>query len=330
MLMRQQFELLRDAIESKHGTTDTVQFDGQSVTLADVFDELRSLSLLGSYKLITVNNADSFVSSHRKVIERYAQAPVEHATLVLRSGRWNRGNLDKLIKKVGCIVKCDPLPGPKAQAWIMQRATTEYHCPLTGTAASLLVERLGSDLMQLDSALAKLAIATDKGQSIQPALVNEQVTSQSNDEKAWVIQEAILTAISTSQGGRTATRTNSPNPTHRNSHGSAIEKIHQLIDHSGQAPVLVAYFVADLIRKLYGASMMLKQGHGPSEVTEKFKLWGPRRELFMRVLNQLDESKLTRLLDQVIQYDSWAKTGRGSSMRNLECFCTILGHPAQG
>ena len=39
------------------------------------------------------------------------------------------------------------------------------------------------------------------------------------------------------------------------------------------------------------------------------------------VLKQRNERNLSRMFDQIIQFDAGAKTGRGSSIQNLECFC---------
>jgi len=307
MLMRLFVDGLRGALESEHGPVETVRFEGQSATLADVFDHLRSWSLLETHKLVVVDGADPFVTAHRQALERYAQTPQEQATLVLRSGRWHRGNLDKHIQKVGCIVKCEPLPAAQAQAWLIDRARTQHQRVLVNAAARMLVDRVGCDLMKLDSELAKLAVSSDA--TIQPDQVLEMVPASGGDEQAWSIQEAILASFATpsSAGG-----------------GLAVEKIHQLVERSGQPEVLVSYFVADLVRKLYLGQMMHAQGHSEQQIADRFKLWGPRRNLFMKFLKRLDGPVAGRLFDQMVRFDARAKTGLGSPMRNLENFCLTL------
>ena len=109
---KQKIDQLRAALEAEHGELQKFDFDGKTATLADVFDELRGYSLMGGYKLVVVDPADDFVKAHREPLERYAQNPVDHATLVLRAGTWNRGNLDKHIAKVGAVVKCEPPSSP--------------------------------------------------------------------------------------------------------------------------------------------------------------------------------------------------------------------------
>ncbi len=318
MLLRLCFDSLRSVIESVHHRFETVRFDGQTASLADIFDHLCSLSLLAPYKLIVVDAADVFVTAHRQALERYAAKPVDHATLILRSQKWHRGKLDQLIERVGCVIKCEPLPAGNAKTWLIDRAKDVYQRTLDPVAAMALVDRLGCDLMQLDGELAKLAVTVGADQRIGLSHI-DHVVRRGGDEQAWAVQEAVLASLvqwASASGGRTAAA-----PGGR---AGVIEKIHDLVDHAGQADVLVAYFVADLVRKLLLGAMMKRQGYGAQQIAQRFKLWGPRKRLFMTVLDRIDESALSRMFDQVIRFDVRSKTGRGSPVRNLECFCGLL------
>ena len=310
MLKRQHLDLLRSAMEAEHGQIETIRFDGATVELADVLDELRSYGLMQQYKIVIVDEADQFVTRHRQALERYAASPVDNATLVLRSGRWNRGKLDKAIQKVGCLVKCDTLTQPKAAQWLVLRAETEHGRKLDKATATTLVRRLGSDLMRLDAEVAKLSVLTDEGEAIDGSLIDE-VVGRGSDEDAWAVQEAFLEAVSPA-GGRSAG-------------GRVIEKLHELIDLSGQPDVLVAYFVADLIRKLYLALMMRRQGLSEGDIGRALKIWPQERQmLFMSLLRRLDERNAAAMFDRIVEMDGRAKSGRGNPLRNLERFCAVL------
>ena len=63
MVLRLHFEALRGALEAEHGEVDTIQFDGQKASLADVLDELRSLALLQRHKLVVVGHRGSLYHS---------------------------------------------------------------------------------------------------------------------------------------------------------------------------------------------------------------------------------------------------------------------------
>ena len=86
---------LLEVLKDEYGDADKVTFDGATVDLATVLDELRTLDLLMRHKLVIVDNADSFVVAKenaktppRKALERYAEQPVEQATLLLRTEKY--------------------------------------------------------------------------------------------------------------------------------------------------------------------------------------------------------------------------------------------------
>jgi DNA polymerase-3 subunit delta len=321
MLQREHLDALRAALEAAHGEVETTLYDGRTAALADVLDELRSFSLMGRHKLVIVDEAEAFVTAHRGSLERYAQSPVDHATLVLRSPRWHPGNLDKQIAQVGGVVKCDPLPPAGAVTWLQRRATQAHNAQLPTPAATELVRRLGTDLSRLDSELAKLAALAGPGKPITTDVI-DQLVARSSDEQAWAIQEAVLSLLHAQprQRGLFKAPEASATPTAR----AVIDKIHELVDLSGQPDVLVAYFVIDLFRKLHLATMMKQQGASDSQIAERFRLFGPRRTAFLAAVSRLDERRAAEFFDSVVQFDLRAKTGRGDFVRGLECFCASL------
>ena len=304
-LAKQWLDELRAALTEAHEEIDTFTFDGKAATLADVLDELRAYSLMMTHKLVVVEDAEPFVKTHREALERYADGPVDHATLVLRAGTWNKGNLDKKIAKVGAVVACKPLGEPEAAAWLTKRAKEAHQTTLDRRAAGALVARLGTDLARLDSELGKVAIMAGPGRPVTAEVV-EQVVGKSSDEQAWAAQEAMLESLQHGDAGR------------------AIAGIHELVDLAGQPEVLVAYFVADLMRKFAMASLMRQARWPDMQIAKELKLFGPRQRLFMNVLRRLDPHRASELLQQSVTMDARAKSGLGNPMRNLERLCVML------
>lgn len=302
---RQKLAELREALAAEHGELDSYQFDGTTAALAEVLDELRGYSLMAGYKLVVVDQADEFVKTHREALERYAQSPVDHATLVLRAETWNRGNLDKLIAKAGAIIKCDELKPADATKWLVERVSSEHGTTITRGAAQMLVERIGAKLEALDAEAGKLALMAGPGEPINEKLVRE-VVGKGSDEQAWAVQEAILGAMQ------------------RGSGGAAVEALHEIIDLSGQPDVLVTYFVADLMRKLASVEAMRAQGIPDHEIGKALKLWGPRQQMISTVLNKMGPGKALHLLAEVLRADARSKSGFGTSRRNLEGFCVAM------
>ena len=303
---------LHTALESVHGELQTMVHDGRTATLSEVLDDLRTFSLMQQYKLVILNEADQFVNGDtRQALERYAQAPVDHASLVLQSVRWNSPKLDTLIAKVGYKVKCEPLRGKELTSWLELLAQTQHQRKITLQAADTLIRQVGNDMGQLDSELAKLAVLVGPDETITPNLI-AQVNKRSSDEQAWAIQEVVINALLADEP--------------RVSAGKAIEKLHAIVDQSGHPDVLVAYYTADLMRNVYLAIKAKQQGASFSEISRSFKLWGPRQAL----LRKLDESTAVRLFEQIVNLDARSKSGLGKPMQNLECFLGCLADEGGG
>lgn len=309
MLKREVFLQLRDALKKAFDSDiDPSLFDGKFVPPAEVFDELRTMSLLQPYRLVVVDDADQFASNYRDMLERYAQEPVEGATLVLRSVKWNKGKLDDYVKKVGAVIKCEPLKPAEAAAWLGKRAESHHQRKLAPASATLMVDRLGAGLMRLDNELAKLALMVGEGDVIPPAII-EQAVGRGSDEKAWVVQEAVLKALLDPSG---------------NGAGKAIETIHELVDLADESDVGVLYFVADLMRKFHLAAMLRRQRVNDFQIATDLKIWGEAKTLFFQVLNRLNPSSTAHLLARAVKMDVRSKSGLGDAVENLECFCATL------
>ncbi|MBI1375400.1 MAG: DNA polymerase III subunit delta [Phycisphaera sp.] len=298
-LQREQLRALREAMEEKHGDVEQLRFEGKSSPLADVLDELRSFGLMQQHKIVVVEDADPFVTTHREALERYAAEPVDMATLVLRPGKWNAAwKLHKAIAKVGAVCKCEAMSPADALNWTKKRAKDEHNAKITAQAASLLVEHLGSDLGRLDSELAKLAVNVGEGGTIEADAV-EELVGFSSDEMAWEIQQALL-------GGRA---------------DDAIAKLHELVELSGQPDVLVTYFVADMMRKLHHAAVMLSAGRRDMDICKELRVWGDRSRPFMSAARKLGRHRAAQLLAYLVDLDRRSKSGFGQTMMNLERFC---------
>jgi len=317
MTKREVFQELRAAInKAVDADIDPKQLDGARVQPSEVFDELRTMSLLQPYQLVVVDDADQFVKSYRDMLERYAENPAEGSTLVLRSTNWNSPKLDKLVDKVGAKVKADALSHADAASWLIKRATSHHQRKLDKACATTLVDRLGTGLMRLDNELAKLALMVGEGEAIDGKMI-DQLVGRSSDEQAWAAQEAVLAALASV--GKQKNTNDSSTPA-----GRAIEAIHELIDLAGQPEVLVMYFVADLVRKLHLAATMRKQRVNDFQIGSELKLWGPRKDAFFAVLNRLDSRVTGNMLRRIVRLDARSKSGFGKPLPNLECFCATL------
>lgn len=305
-LIVERLHALARQLEERFGKPSRFDFDGATAQTIDVFDELRTFGLLATHKLVVVDKADQFVASEerRRALERYAEDPVEHATLVLRSEGWRPGNLDKLVAKIGAVIKCDPPGSDAAATWCQKRGPKQHGVSISPDVSMALVERVGTDLARLDMELAKFGayLAREpEGKRLVTADLVTALVGQSREEAAWEIQEAVL-------GGRPA---------------QAVRKVRELVEISQAPEQLILWSLVDLARKLHDASRMLGEGVAEGVVSKQVKLWGPSMSPTLRAARTLGPTRAARLFSDAIDLDRRSKSGlAGELPRTLEAFAS--------
>ncbi|MFG0273812.1 MAG: DNA polymerase III subunit delta [Phycisphaerales bacterium] len=289
---------LKTALVESHGEVDVFRFDGASASVADVLDECRSMGLMMQPKLVIVDEADQFVKEGaRPLMERYAEAPAEQATLVLRGERWNKGKLDKLIEKCGAIVKCDALPVGTAVIWVIKRADKRHELAFDQRAAELLVLRVGTMLGRLDAEVQKLASAAKAqgAESIDLDLV-EAMVEPTAEEQAWKVQDGVL-------GGSVE---------------DAVGVIRQALGPWRCDPVPVSWALVDLSRKLHAAAALHERGVPEFQIGKELRLWGPSSKTILRLSGEAGRRRCAQLFDYAVATDRGLKSGAPDVQRSLE------------
>lgn len=306
-LLTEHLKRYRKALEEKFGRVEEFAFNGESVGLSDVLDELRSWGLMGGHKLVVLDNADEFlkVEERRRAIERYVEEPMSEASLLLRAGAWRPGNLDKGIAKAGGgIIKCEPPDDDKAEDFCEKRAQKQWGVPIDREAAELLVERIGPDLARLDTELGKLASTVcDRPE---PRITRADVADMvgvGREEQAWLIQDALLTG----------------DPV------AALTKLRDLLDISQAPEQMVIWSMVELARKLHDASRLLAQGEPEFAVGKALKLWGPAQSIILRAARRLPPARAEALLRSAIGIDVGIRRGVTRDVpRRLQSFTVEL------
>ena len=133
-------------------------FDGQSAPLAEVLDEVRTMSLLGGRRVAVVDDADAFITAHRAALERYCAAPSPDGCLILACAKLAKNTrLYKALAGSFEVLHCEPPARRALPGWLSARAQQVYGKRLGGAAAAALLEQVGESPGQLDSELAKLS-----------------------------------------------------------------------------------------------------------------------------------------------------------------------------
>lgn len=166
------------------------RYEGETASLGDVLAEVRTLSLFCGRRVVVVEDADKFVSSHRPQLEKYVERPAE-GVLILAVERWPATtNLYAAVAAAGLAVSCDKPAAAQLKAWLAAWAKQRYEVTLSAAAAELLLDLVGQEPGILHQELGKLAAAAG-GSQIGPELVERFVGSW-RERTAWDMIAAAL------------------------------------------------------------------------------------------------------------------------------------------
>jgi DNA polymerase III delta subunit len=298
---------IRDALVKKHGEVETFVFDGGSSQAVEVLDECRSFGLMATHKLIIVDNAAELVKEHsRPLFEKYAEQPVESATLILRGEKWFAGKLDKLVDKVGVVVKCEEPAPAVAIDWVVTHAKKAHKASIDKETATALVNRVGATYGKLDTEIAKLAAAAGMNDAGEANAITRQLVAQfvgvSREEEAWNIQKTLLTG----------------NP------DAALQHLRHILDVSRQPTPVVMYAMLDLARKLHGVTAGLKAGANLFQLAKPLKLWGQSQEVIVQAARRLQPAQTLAFYQSAVEADVRSKSGLGEADRSMEMLVVKL------
>ena len=135
------------------------RFLGDQASLADVLDEVRTLSFFSRCRVVIVEGADPFVTAHRKELETYVEHPSTSGTLVLSVKSWpSNTRLAKLVDKAGARCRVQGSARARVIPWLVHLAKSRYEAQLDEDAARLLVELVGPEVGLLVSEVEKLSV----------------------------------------------------------------------------------------------------------------------------------------------------------------------------
>ena len=165
---------------------------GDHARLADVLDEVRTLPFLAKCRVVVVDNADPFVTAHRKELESYAEKPSSSGILILSTKSWpGNTKLAKLVEKVGAAIECKTPDERDLPPWLIQLAKGKG-AKLDDDAAHLLVELVGPEVGLLASEVEKLTVYVGDRQQVGRADVARMVGS-GRIESIWQTVDAATT-----------------------------------------------------------------------------------------------------------------------------------------
>jgi DNA polymerase III subunit delta len=236
-LKRQSLLALREAVlGGDEGDFSYSAFEGHSVELRDVLEELATVAMFGGGKrLVVVEEADAFVTRYRAQLEEYIARPATTGMLVLELKSFpSNTRLYKSVAAGGLLIDGNAPTGAALSRWLAQWAKQQHRVQLLQSAAELLLETVGPELGLLDQELAKLALSAE-GNKITPELVSRAVGGW-RAKTAWELLDAALDG----------------NPR------AALEQLDRLLA-SGEQPIGVLAQISFSLRRMAAATRLILQ-----------------------------------------------------------------------
>ena len=292
-----QLQKLREIAALLPPDAQRIDYDGETVQLAEILDELQSFAMFGGgTKLVTVREADALITRYREQLEDYVNKPSSSATLVLRlSSLPSTQRIAKAIAKVGAIESCAP---PKDLVrWAIDHAKHAHKITLMPDAAKVLVDYVGADLGRLDTELAKLAIQCDAGKiSLDTVCANVAFT---REREMWDLTNALAAG----------------------NVGEALSRWRQLL-HSDPS----TEFRAVTWLGIWLGDIATVVNTGPRSGASQKLRWKYKDSFdrFVRNAEVLGKDGYAAALDLLTEIDKQSKSGVGDAAENVERFILAI------
>jgi DNA polymerase-3 subunit delta len=254
-------------------------FDATS-DVHEIVTALETPSLFGGRRLILVHDAGRLTKAQNQVLESYIRAPSEGSVLVLLSTRTTP--LADAVRSSGAVVALEPPRGRALVGWVSQRARNRS-LRIDDRAAWALIDVIGGDLRELDSALDQLSTRRQGGSVVSLEDVNESFGRHS-EEQVWALTDAVS----------------------QRKPLEAVTALRRLLQ-QGNDPVFVLGALAAQVRRL-----LIAKRHadgGPRAVGSALGLHGYPAQKLHRQAGIYREEELTSALQILAETDLDLKTG---------------------
>jgi DNA polymerase III subunit delta len=281
-------KLLESELSPQQRAIGLFNADPAEVSATEVLDELRTLPFLTERRVVLVKGADKFVSDNRELLEKYFDNPCPTGILILTVSSWPAQT--RLAKKLPSVGKLLSVAQPKR--WqlprrLMQYAREAHDKIISETAAELLVELSGDELVRLYSEVDKLALFANNENSITEQHI-ESLVGHNRIFNAFTVIDAIM-------AGDIA---------------QVICRLRAMFSEDKTAEYTAVGAFAFHFRRMFGAKVLLEKGVSAAEIAKGLRLWGDREKSFFAQLRKMSLKQIGSILQQLAATDYAIKTGR--------------------
>jgi DNA polymerase III subunit delta len=288
-------ELLDRLLEPAQRMTGLASFEGDSASISDVLDELRTIPFLTKQRVVVVREADAFVSRHREHLEKYFENPSSTGVLILLVSSWPKGTrLAKRLPAVGQLTEITPPKRFELPKIIAQYAQETHGKRLDREAADMLVELVGESLPQLRNEVDKLSMFARQEKVITAAHV-ESVSGHCRVYGAFEVIDAMVAGDV----------------------GAAVKRLRNMFEQDKSAEYTAVGAFAFHLRRMFQAKVLLDKRVNPAQIATQLRIWG-NKDRFFAQLQRTTLSRIGSFLEELAAVDYATKTGQAQTPIAIE------------
>ncbi|MEE2787188.1 MAG: DNA polymerase III subunit delta [Myxococcota bacterium] len=291
-LLREAFQWLRVRIMAD-GLEDfnLDRFDARdNIDIERVTQAARTLPMMASKRLVLVRNAEVLFGRSKEALRpllEYITDPDPTTCLVLMamSRVKKNGQLYKRVQKHGCVYEAAILKLRELRPWVLNRVK-DMSRRMSRDACDFLIEAIGQDLANLDSALERLCLYVPEPEIIELQHAQDAI-SATRTRTVWELVDAVA--------DRNAAR--------------ALERAHQLLG-QGNAPLQLLALVIRQFRQLLTGCDVLRQGGNLRDAAQHAQVPAFREKQFGQQLKRYAWAELRAALHRLQETDAQLKSSK--------------------
>jgi DNA polymerase-3 subunit delta len=288
-------KLLDKLIAPAERATGLLNVDADTVTAAEIMDELRTLPFLTGRRIVVLKNADKFISNNRDLLETYFESPSPTGVLVMTVSNFDsRTRLAKKLPQVGRLISVSQPSAAQLPARLQQYAHEAHTKTLQAQASELLIELVGDELIRLYSEIDKLAVYVDQRKTITADDVNCLV----GHNRLFDAFDVINSLIARDTAG-------------------AVDQLRRLFSQDRDAQYSFIGALAYHLRRMFTAKVMLQKGRDEWDIAKSLRIWYRVDELFEQ-LRKTSLIKIGAMIQRLARADYEIKTGRATPRTVIE------------
>lgn len=275
-------------------------YDLNESNIKDVIEDACTFSMFDDKKIIIVNNAYLFTTKKNDIdqdldiLENYLSNPNPSTILIftfLDSKLDERKKISKTIKKIGVIKDLDNVNNIND---IIKDMFKPYS--IDNNNINLIIERVGTNLVMLETEIEKIKIYKDKDMNIgKEDIIN--LTHENIEANMFLLVDTII----------------------NRDKKKALTIYHEMLD-MNEEPIAIIITLANKIRSLYQTKELYKKGYKEADIASILGVKPGYLYYLKDSLKKYDSITLYKLLSKLADLDYDIKSGKIDKNMGLELF----------